>query len=76
VGSVGRGFGMRAGTPSKSRNDWRYSNAEAHLVEMARLDLTLDQPHFEAFINDQLKQDPRFLSQEELKRLLADLDQP
>jgi hypothetical protein len=34
--------------------------------EMARLDLTLDQPHFEAFIDDQLRQDPRFLGREDL----------
>jgi len=54
----------------------RYSNAEAHLLEMARLDLPLDQPHFEAFVSDQLRQDPRFLGQEKLKRLLADLDRP
>jgi len=48
----------------------RYRNAEAHLLDMSRIGLPLNQPHFESFTRDRLRQDPRFLSQEELHRIL------
>jgi hypothetical protein len=52
----------------------RYRNAEADLLEMARMGLPLDQQHFETFTSNQLRQDPSFLSQEELKRILSEPD--
>jgi hypothetical protein len=59
---------VRAGSSGK------YQNAEADLLEMAGMGLPLDQLHFETFIRDRLRKDPRFLDAEELSRILSEPD--
>ncbi len=45
-------------------------DAEARLLEMAQLNLPLDQSNFDIYMAERRRQDPRFLTQEELVRAL------
>ena len=54
----------------------RMGGAKAHILEMARRGMTLDQSHFDDYIDERLREDPRFLTKEELQRVLAELDRP
>src|SRR5919204_2422846 len=48
--------------------------AKASILQMARRCITLDQSHFDDYIDERIREDPRFLTQEELRRILAGLD--